>query len=57
MGSNRGQLLHQATQSSVANSTSSRPRQGPHGRIASVLKRPFTAFAKALSQDSPRLPT
>ena len=37
--------MNQATHSSVANSTSSRPRQGPSRRITSVLNRPITLSA------------
>ena len=50
-------LLNQWTHSRVANSTGSRPRQGPGGRITSVLYSPMIDSAKALSYESPTLPT
>ena len=41
-------LLNQSTHSRVANSRSSRPRQGPQCRTSSVLNRPMTVSARAL---------
>ena len=41
--------LNQSTHSRVASSTASRLRQGPRRRITSVLKRPITVSARALS--------
>lgn len=43
--------------SSVANSTSSKDRHGPCGRITSVLNRPMMDSASALSYESPMLST
>ena len=50
-------LLYQSTQVSVAISTSSMVRQGPRFRITSVLHNPLMVSAKALSYESPTLPT
>ena len=49
--------LNQWTHSSVANSTGSRPRHGPRGRIAAVLYSPMIDSARALSNESPTHPT
>jgi hypothetical protein len=50
-------VLNQSTPSSVANATVARLRHGPRRRIASVLNRPITVTARALSSPSPTLPT
>ena len=57
MGSSNRRLLNQSTHASVANSTRSRCCHGPCRRITSVLKSPITDSARALSYESPRLPT
>ena len=46
-------VLNRSTHSRVANATASRLRQGPHRRITSVLKKPMTVSASALSWLSP----
>ena len=57
MGSRIRRWLNQSTHSRVANSTGSRPRQGPRVRITSVLYSPMMDSARALSYESPTLPT
>ena len=47
--------MNQSTHVSVANSTASRLRHGPRRRITSVLNKPITVSASALSYASPRL--
>src|SRR5690348_2091187 len=49
--------LNQSTQCSVVASTCSTVRQGPRRRMSSVLNRPITDSANALSSASPTLPT
>jgi len=49
IGSSKRRLLYQSTHSRVANSTSARERHGPRGRMISVLNRPITDSASALS--------
>ena len=46
--------LNHSTHSRVANSTASRPRHGPRGRITSVLYSPMMDCARALSCDARR---
>jgi hypothetical protein len=48
--------LNHATHSSVAYSTSSKPRHGPRRWITSVVNSPITDSASALSYASPTLP-
>src|SRR5687768_8372297 len=57
MDSSRRRLLYQSTHSRVANSTLSKERHGPRRYITSALKRPMTVSARALSYESPTLPT
>lgn len=57
LGSRSLPVLYQCTHSRVAYSTPSTPRHGPRGRMTSVLYRPITDSARALSYESPRLPT
>ena len=54
IGSSSRRLLNQSTQSRVANSTL---RQGPRRRMISDLNRPMMVSARALSYESPTLPT
>ena len=49
-------MLYQDTHSRVANSTSSRPRQGSLRRMTSVLNNPITDSVSTLSYESPTLP-
>ena len=57
LGSRIRRLLNQSTHSRVANSTASRLRHGPRVRITSVLYSPMMDSARALSYESPTLPT
>ena len=57
IGSRIRRLLNQSTHSRVANSTASRLRHGPRVRITSVLYSPMMDSARALSYESPTLPT
>lgn len=57
MGSSRRRLLNQSTHSSVAYSTASRLRHGPHRQITSALYGPLIDSAIALSYESLVAPT
>src|SRR4249920_2416464 len=57
IGSSSRRLLNQSTHSSVAYSTASNDRHGPRRWMTSVLNRPITVSASALSYESPTLPT
>ena len=49
MGSSKRRVLNQSTHSRVASSTDSGLRDGPRGRMTSVLNGPMTVSASALS--------
>ncbi len=57
IGSSRRVWLNQSTHSRVANSTASRLRHGPRRWITSALNKPLIVSARALSYESPTLPT
>ena len=53
----RRSVLYQSTQCMVSHATFGRFFHGPSCLITSVLKRPMTLSASALSQESPIVPT
>src|ERR671910_1212647 len=57
IGSSRRRLLNQSTHSRVASSMASKLRHGPRRWITSALNKPLIVSARALSYESPVLPT
>src|ERR671911_1136274 len=57
IGSSRRRWLNQSTHARVANSTASKLRHGPQRWITSALSGALIVSARALSYESPTLPT